>query len=124
MDKNDLVSLLGLVSIVADLPTQTASSLISAKEVIVNRGGDSENEGTVLAHNAVLQADNLTHTGQLRAQDITVMANDTFTSTGNMTAVHKLVATAGNVYIRGAEILPEPPTDGDKMSTDVDRNNR
>lgn len=47
----------------ADLPTQTALSLISAKEVIVNRGGDSENEGTVLAHNAVLQADNLTHTG-------------------------------------------------------------
>ena len=95
-----MVSLLGLVSIVADLPTQTASSLISAKEVIVNRGGDSENEGTVLAHNAVLQADNLTHTGQLRAQDITMMANDTFTSTGNMTAVHK-----HEYAINGAQVI-------------------
>lgn len=33
-----------------------------------------------------------------------------------MTAVHKFVATAGNVYIRGAEILPEPLTDGDKKT--------
>ncbi len=96
-----------------DIQEKTASSLISAKEIIAQSNTGSYNEGTVLAHAIALQGSDLNNRGRIEADDVTLKLEDAFTHTGDLIVAKKLAAEAGTIRMTAPDILAQEPSHHD-----------
>lgn len=89
----------------SDVKENTASSLVSAKEVILNSTGVNVNQGTILGNTLSIKTRDFSNQGIMEGKDITVSASGTVSNEGDMTAESKLNLSARNIRETTAQVL-------------------
>lgn len=81
------------------LQEKMASSLLSARELVLTGEAGSVNEGTLLGNTVTVGGKEFTNKGIIEAKDVTMKAEGMFRNSGDITAEKKLIAEAKNVQI-------------------------